>query len=283
MKKPFFFLIGLYVAVTLLSHLHYALHGHFSSKAIEKAIEGQGKKVKIDSHFYFLSHGHQCYVFVSDDNQHVLKLFKKRFLKREWPWKLLPITPLSFHSGAEATKRRDRLFLGYKLAEDDLLIKHLEGTPEPLFVTLHDRYGFSYSLDLSTCAFVYQKKATPFRERFDKDLKAHDRISLEKDIKSLFTMLSKDYERGLIDNDFNIFDNIGFVGSSPMRIDFGRVREGHAEPFQMLKKIAYERIDPYVIRHYPFLREEVLSDLKTILSSFEQRGQRAETCPLAGQ
>lgn len=120
--------------------------------------------------FSYLGKGAQIYAFLSKDGKYVLKFFKFKHLRPDWYLDWLPsLQPIESFRQAQISRRKiklDSLFSGYKLAYDldpentGLLYIHLnpgKGT-EPK-VTVTDKIGITYSIDLQSVVFAVQKGA----------------------------------------------------------------------------------------------------------------------------
>lgn len=227
----------------------------------------------LNQHFTFLGSGNQSYAFESQDKTSVLKLFKFHTLQGFDPYELVPAFFQNFHENhaKDRKKKVDRLLNGLVLAEnynrDNSGILYIHFPPSPLFgkeVSIRDRAGRTHLLNLDNYVFVLQKKAVPLGET----LKAHlDKSDVQGAVTKLFTlyqMISQDLKNGLYDQDHNVISNTGFVGETPIRIDFGKLSLVQVDPSQEISKINDQRIVPWVKKNYPHHQAEIADALNLI-------------------
>lgn len=250
MKKTIFLiflcligLYGLYFAQSKRSHCFspsFCLTDEkmFHSRTLENPPSETVKKI-LQSKFTFLSSGNQSYAFESADGQYVLKLVK--FRSTTDPKKLL------------------RIYQSFRLAEkinpehQGLVYLHFPSKGQFDFpIEVRDRAGRWHTMELDPLFFAVQKKAQPLGE-YLKNFSS--RQEAEAELEKLLSMIRKDLESGLYDQDHNIFHNSGFVNGSPMRIDFGKLTEApemsHPEAIEKeIEKIRAERISPWLDSHF---------------------------------
>lgn len=176
--------------------------------------------------FCFLGKGAQCYAFVSQDDQYVLKLFRFDPRKRRkeqsdgfFRW------ASSFSSAPWTYKRAERFFssckIGYELAREEtaLLYLHLNATEDKLpSLSLKLPNRRSIRLPLDPCRFAIQKKGRLLEPvLFDALLEG----SMNERLDALFSLLKKRCGKGIGNRDPNLWRNFGFVGDKAIEIDFG--------------------------------------------------------------
>lgn len=223
--------------------------------------------------FTFLGSGNQSYAFESQDKKTVLKLFKFHTLQGLDPYDLVPRYFQTFHDNhaKDRKKKVDRLLNGLVLAEnynrDNSGILYIHFPPTPLFgkhVSIRDRAGRTHNLDLDHYVFVLQKKAIPLSETLRHHFDQGDVQGAVSKLFALYQMISSDLKTGLYDQDHNVISNTGFVGDTPIRIDFGKLSLQKIEPSQEIKKINNERIIPWIKRNYPHYETELGNALNLI-------------------
>lgn len=179
--------------------------------------------------YYYLSAGNQCYAFISEDRQYVLKFFKMRSL---FPKGWLNSFPLSLlqHLGVkqEACHQlfSERIFASYKDAyeilreETGLIYIHLNKTQEfKSKVTLIDNKGKKYAVDLDAMEFVVQKKATKIFDHLNELSKKYKYEDLRESIRSHLRLIALRCEKGFADNDLSIRNNFGFIDNTAVQFD----------------------------------------------------------------
>lgn len=224
--------------------------------------------------FYYLASGTQSYAFVSADQKYVLKFFKmQHLLPKNW-LKYIPIPWLLDRYREKKidkrVKRLQRVFGGYKMAyeelkqETGLVCIHLNKTTFlHQKVTLCNRNGETFSLNLDDLAFVLQRKVDLFSYRLHALLKNRE-LSLAKDaLDQVYRLIATCSKKGFIDEDQVISSNYGFLDGRAVHFDIGRLvkDESIREPeryAQELERIR-QHLFSWVIRHYPELESEFLT------------------------
>lgn len=217
--------------------------------------------------YRYLDRGRQSFVFASQDGWYVIKFFDLR------RYRLGMFTPFSASRQARMKRKKDRLFRGYKLAyerdRDHAFIIYQQLIPNPLLkqlIVLYDRFGFVHNIDLSQVAFIIQSRAVPTRVEITKLLSQGDVIEAKKRLRQLLDMYMVEYGRGIYDRDHNFMYNTGFVDGKPMRLDVGRLRaderyKDSRVALEDLEKIAIDRTEGWLLRHFPQYRDEIIADM----------------------
>lgn len=184
--------------------------------------------------FYYLNKGNQTYALISSDEKYVLKLFKRQTLKRTpfsnvfpavFPWKSFML-----RTRDEELKKRDRIFVGYRLAYEmdrentGLVYLSFGHSSSPLPpVTIKDSLGVIRVLDLTTTPFVIQRNAKTTRKILRELHDRGDTVGIQEKKNQLYSLYISEYKKGLVDNDHNVLDNTGFVDDRPIRLDVGKL------------------------------------------------------------
>lgn len=214
--------------------------------------------------FHYLGRGGQCFAFVSEDQQYVIKFFKHRFYK---PYEILLQLPLP-RSLDQIRKRKmdkilfkiDRDCTSYKIAyeeipqETGLVYLHLhpkEGFEQS--VSIIDKLGITHTLSLNKMAFILQKRAEPVPLHLKRLMEAGDKMASRKAIHAILETIISCSHKGIMDDDPGLHRNFGFIEDKPMFIDVGRFkRETAALSQQDLKKITM-RFRSFLKSKYPEL------------------------------
>lgn len=225
----------------------------------------------------YLGKGNQSYVFASQDQKYVIKFFNFRHLKNSW-WEEKTLSlPFLGHirEKRQTTKKKklNRVFEGHRIAylydrqDSGLLFVHLNKSDNlKVSAQILDGLGNVHNLNLDDYIFVVQKKVTPTQEIFSRLLKQGDVNTVKAMIGDLFALYVREYNRGVLDKDQNLMINTGFDNNTPIRMDVGKVifdndikdREAQKKD---LKKIALNRIDKWVSKHYPQYREQIMTGM----------------------
>jgi hypothetical protein len=189
--------------------------------------------------YSYLGKGAQCYVFVSQDNQHVIKFFRLYHLLPPF-WTKLPLPSFlrSFALSKIAQKEGelDRDFISYKIAfeemreETGVLYVHLNKTD-----TLHqkieiiDKLNIKHTLNLDEMEFLVQKRADLVYPALEKMVVTEGFEAARASLTSLVDLLVVRCQRGIRDKDPDLNTNFGFIGHTPLQIDVGRYRKPEGE------------------------------------------------------
>jgi hypothetical protein len=238
--------------------------------------------------FLYLDRGKQSFVFVSSDNNYVVKFFDTRCLQSgSYPW-------LFSLDEEHCRKKLTRLVKGYKTAvkydSGHNGIVYMQLAPNPAFqqkVTLHDRFGVRHEIDLSKVPFILQQKAIPLREMITGLLRKGDVGQAKRRYRQVIDMYVDGYRRGVFDRDHNFMYNVGFVGEEPIRIDVGRLQHNEAimqaEAYMKdLRKVAVERLGDWLYRHFPEYRDEIVRDAEDKLNEVSQSSSGSSSSSSSG-
>lgn len=238
------------------------------------------KKI-LNQPFYYLGSGNQSFAFESEDHQYVIKIMKLHSLYglnlTEW----LPSFPFFQKIKDEIrhtrAKKIERFMKGFEVANKydplhcGLLYVHLSSTTQlQTQIHLKDKRSKSHYINLDSIIFAIQEKGIPTGEVLSDLLEKGDVEGAKSKLKSLFNMFADEFQKGIYDADHNVIHNTGFHGNKPFRIDFGKVKleSSLKDPktrFQELNKIASERIDKWLAKHYPNQRQILMDFVYDII------------------
>jgi hypothetical protein len=219
--------------------------------------------------FYFLGGGQQCYAFLSQDGQTVLKFFRHdhRSPKNILTHIKLPSLFDSYRQkmlNYKSRKNLTPLFQSYKLAYDNLkeqsglLYLHLNKTQGKFpKTTLFDAIGAKHEIDLDSTEFVLQQKAELIFPTF-LTLIAHGELkAVQSSIHALFLNLAARCDLGIKDQDTAFKRNIGFIDERPIFFDVGNLWEDPHLKDPVLRKneiaIKTQRLQRWLRAHCPEL------------------------------
>lgn len=240
----------------------YSSHITFSESDVETI------RTLLDQPFIYLDRGKQSYVFLSHDQQVVLKFFDaSQFQSR----------PLS----KKQLRRYHRLFGGHELAflsdrekTGILCAKLKEEHAFDFPVEFVDRFGRKLCFSLKRVPFILQKTAVPTGVKIAQLLEQGNLEQAKLCLRKIIDLYLEEYKRGLSDKDRNFMHNTGFVGENVVRIDVGRLRyqERNKNPERMMrcvKRVMEVRASKWLARHYPQYAQELLDEMRY---NFEVRG-----------
>jgi hypothetical protein len=179
--------------------------------------------------FYYLASGNQCYAFVSEDGQYVLKFFKMQHLfpggwLHHFPFSLLE--RLGFKNAPRQAFFLERIFANYKEAyealreETGLIYIHLNKSREfKSKVGLIDSKGRKSVVDLDSVEFIVQKRTMKIFDYFEALLKESKWEDLRASIRSFLQLIALKCEKGFVDQDLSFRNNFGFVGNTAIQFD----------------------------------------------------------------
>ncbi len=201
--------------------------------------------------FTLIGSGSECFAFMSEDEQTVIKFFKLSFarplyyqkgllsedhrhfagtlsshplLQKKW---IEPLNTFRQRVFGIREFRLTRTFASCKLAYDALkeetgvLYVHLN--PTDYFhrtLTIIDKNGIRYQVPLDTSKFLLQSKAVPLETHFTQLIREKRFEDGHQSIDSLFDLIINRCKKGFFDRDF-INRNLGYIGNRAIEIDLG--------------------------------------------------------------
>ena len=188
--------------------------------------------------FSYLDLGQQMTAYESADQQYVLKFFNPRSklrasVFRDWKKIKSLLSKKWFLSSYFQKKQRLlKLYKRYAFAfremkeEVGLVYVHLSPASQLScpFVTVSDKDGTSYPLDVSHRPFVLQKKAELAMARLDRQMRGNDRDGLQRSLDQLKQLFWFRAKKGITDRNQTLHNNYGFIGDKAIQIDVGHVR-----------------------------------------------------------
>ncbi len=170
--------------------------------------------------FSFLGRGQQCFAFLSEDQEYVIKFIRQDKL-REKPWLYLPI--FSGKEKIEARRqaleniKRSLFFVKEELAEDNgVVCIHMGKTKNfPRKTFLKDPLGRKKEISLNETYFVIQKKARPLEEA----LKKASPQQIRKITESLFFSVVERAKKKIRNKNRRCLQNMGLIEGKGIDID----------------------------------------------------------------
>lgn len=211
--------------------------------------------------YTYLGKGAQCYAFIGEDGETILKFFKFKHLRPSPLNALLPAS-LREQKREHLLYKQRSLLSGYTQAytknrkHSGLLYVHFYPHQDPL-PPLHlvDKIGQIHTLDPKNIPFILQKRGTTLRETLKRALDA-DNVSLAKRrIEQVLAMYKHEYANGLYDRDHGVLHNTGFIGETPFHLDVGKLTYDpsfkHRNVQEEDLKKVIDRMRPWLTKHYP--------------------------------
>ncbi|MCB1115493.1 MAG: hypothetical protein KDK71_03390 [Chlamydiia bacterium] len=228
--------------------------------------------------FYYLNSGSQSYVFVSEDGTTVLKLFKFQHMRT--PPFLNPLPSVGKLKMKREKKRKvlektfQSLFIAYSHMKEEtgLLYLHLTKTAHlQRTVTLKDKIGRTHTLDLDAVEFLLQKRGTLAYSAIDQWMEKGEEETAKKALRSLLHLAKERAAKGIFDKDPDFQTNFGFVGESPIQLDFGRLSFAEEEKDPKVYGPEMIRItrafELWIQTHHPSLHATFQEELHALSAS----------------
>lgn len=226
--------------------------------------------------FQYLDEGGQSYVYVSADNEYVLKFFKFHRFQTQWFIPYIPNLPtFSSYKENHITRRRERLnavYTGHLIAyifhqeESGLQFVQLIPSHKEQSLTVINKQGHKQIIDLGKVAYVVQKKGEMLSTIFSRLLDNDELDAVKGKIVQTLALYRSEYLKGLYDTDHGVMHNIGFVGEQPIHLDVGNfVKDSNFKLSAFYKndliKVA-NKIVVWVEKNYPQYHKEIAAIVK---------------------
>jgi hypothetical protein len=201
--------------------------------------------------FRLIGSGSECFAFMSEDEQTVIKFFKVGFARPIYYNRGLlaedhsalagtlsnhPLTQVRWPGFLDRCRQRvlgirefrlTRTFSSCKLAYDRLKeetgVFYLHLNPTHTFnqeLTLVDKNGIAYQVPIDSAKFLLQQKAEPLEKHFKRLIQEKRYEDAKQSIDSLFGLIISRCKKGFFDRDF-INRNLGYIGNQAIEIDLG--------------------------------------------------------------
>lgn len=235
--------------------------------------------------YHLIGAGSECFAFMSEDGQAVIKFFKLDHMRPVYFNKGLfvedhsafagtisnhPLTQITLPAPLHHWLRRflgirefrlQRTFNSIKLAyeqlkqETGLLYLHLNPTENlHQFLVLYDANGIRHQIDLDSARFFLQRRAIPLEQHFASLSKSHGHEEAKKSIDSLLNLILSRCKKGFSDRDvFN--KNLGFIDNCAIEIDTGSFHKdvGMQQPWIYKQELFFATLElkSWLKKHYP--------------------------------
>lgn len=177
--------------------------------------------------FTLLGSGKECYAFVSEDGEFVIKFFKQKHMKTQYLLNYIPLPKPMKAMHQEVINRhyfrRQALYQSYQIAyerlQEETGVEYLHLTKTKYLqkaIHLKTKNGKTLTLKLDDMEFMVQKRATPI---FD-EINTHPEQG-EKIIASIIDLIKSRKGKGIGDNDINCEKNLGIYNGKAFQIDVG--------------------------------------------------------------
>lgn len=228
--------------------------------------------------FTFLDSGLECYAFLSQDKQIVLKVFKHHHIRQaQLIAKILPLANLE-KLKREKEERLISTFASCKIAyeelkaETGLLYLHLSKTTKQLpVVTLIDKLGLKHKVALDEVQFMVQRRADLLMPSLERSLENGDAEAARKQISALMSLIVERCKKGIADRDPTLCKNFGFLKEHAIVIDVGSFSKNaflkHPQIYK--RELFYETLPLRCLltKHFPELLPAFEEEFNKILEN----------------
>jgi hypothetical protein len=255
---------------------------HYISEEISFVSDTESRKLReiLSQPFHYLDEGGQSYVFVSEDNQYILKLFKYHRFRTPWFISYLPDASVFSNFKQNYIDRREKklraVLKGHQIAyslnreNSGLYFVQLIPSRSNSKVVILESNGGKRNVDLGKTSFVLQAKGEIVSEVFYRLLSAKDVDTVKQKCRQILDLYKSEYLKGIYDTDHGVMHNIGFVNDKPLHIDVGNfveVDEMKDDPHfwsKDLEKVA-RKMQEWVEKNFPEYSQEISDELQAFL------------------
>lgn len=201
------------------------------SKELSKEELNELDKI-LSQNFIYVAKGRQAYVFESEDGKYVLKFIRYHLLHPPFWMHLLQFPKLlNDYRKKEIKSKRNQLLNvmeSYRLAykelkeETQVLFVHLSKTQIlNKRITLIDRIGRKYQVELDSMGFLLQKKALLLKDVLKQLRKKKDEERIREVYTAYLNVIFPRRSKGIINKDQCWYKNYGMIGGKACEIDMG--------------------------------------------------------------
>ena len=212
----------------------------------------------IPPQFTFFKGGGQCYTFLNEESQVLLKVFKQHHLRsyaflRKIPFNLIPFPkrwPFLIDKFLKKREQKQPLLfaseaLAYLQLRDHAGLLYLHLNPTTTLrkqITLIDKLGRAHLVDLDTLDFALQMKAELPEPHFLRLQKEQNLEAAKNSIDSLLSLITQRCAQGIRNQDPCLRRNCGFIENTAIDIDIGSFvkEEALKLPFVAKNPLYYE-------------------------------------------
>lgn len=221
--------------------------------------------------FTFLNSGGESYVFVSKDNNYVLKFFKLHHMRPSSLEEFLVPPPFRKKFIQHRRNQLSIFLASCKYAQDrfqkgtGLVHLHINPTDDlNVELKLYDAIGVLHKLDIDQFPFALQEHASMAYPTLTALAEAKEYDALKTRLTSLLDLIVSRCEAGLADHDARK-RNFGFIGDRAIELDLGSfsLNENLRDPKEKNKILLHEslRLKRYIKKRHPeisdFLDHEI--------------------------
>jgi len=178
--------------------------------------------------FTYADRGRQCFAFVSQDGEYILKIPRTDVYQVPFWLRTLPLGSLREKVSIQKEANKRFVFNSFQIGYENLkeltgiLFLHLKKTaPTNQTLTLIDSLGYKYRVKAHEIAFILQKKQSLLIPAFLDALAQGNRSEGERILTSLAEAMIARGQKGIGNKDSAFLKNYGFNGRDGFLIDIG--------------------------------------------------------------
>jgi len=258
----------------------YKICSSSSYKGMESDYDAEIAAI-LDQPFYYLAKGAQSYVFASKDGKAVIKFPRIYHLQPPFWMSILslplPLQPYQVGKRIQKELELEKDFQSYRIAFEEmkeatgLLYLHLNKTDHlKKTLTIYDKLGIGYALDLDQMTFLVQKRASLVYPSITHLVNTEGMDAAKEAISALVQLLFLRYHKGIFDKDPDLNTNFGFLHKVPVQIDIGRFsRTPEQKTLEEYREDVMRITDNFrqwLDQNYPPLSQHLRGEIHTISS-----------------
>lgn len=213
--------------------------------------------------FFYFGKGRQCYAFVSEDGEYVIKFFNQTHHIESSP----------------RTRQRDLLSNYTSFSElkeqSGLLMIHLcSETPMNQSITLVDGCHIAHTIDLDKLEFLLQRRMSLPFDVIRHAMKHNNEVEAKAVIDNIFAFIHARLDRGILDFDPKLYTNYGFIDGKVYQLDSGQItRASCVEDYMKDRKhfhIRNRRTQRWFEQNYPTLLPHYMNHIDALEKHYRQ-------------
>jgi len=234
--------------------------------------ESSEVKDALEQEYFYLSKGHQAYVFESRDKRYVIKFLKFQKYRPHWLYNIVPLPAflenILLNKMPAKNQKVQNLVNSWKIAFDELpketgvlYVQLGQDHDNPKRFLLRNKSGYIYEIDLNEYVFMVQRKVDVF------DIALHSLMSqgntqrAKELLDNLLALYLAEYNKGIYEKDRYIVRNTGVFNNFPIQIDTGRLRKDDfiKELSQQKKELVWKTslLSEWLEQNYPELNKHL--------------------------
>ncbi len=225
-----------------------------------------------------------CYIFVSQNNEYIIKFFKMRKLTPKYWLNYVPFPWLEqerLNKIGHRERTRQELFGNFKTAFEEfrhqttLVFIHFFSTNWlKTKVQLIDQQNSLHVVSLDTVPFVLQRNPKPLFEYVEELIQKEKTKEAISSLLLVLDLVKDRCQRGLADQDSELEFDYGFIGNRAVFTQIGRMQQDDSlkTPLSTLREVfkVNQKITDWLKKNHPSLAVEFQKEAQDLLSLLEE-------------